>query len=265
MKPARQRAGRTSRASEAPRRRKYTAPVSSERGKCKKHPVLLIVFVAKFAYYGDMPKRPAKPPAIDDLLDELKARDRRIAELRDEVDEGRELLTRMREQVEDCNQMIERWCEAFGLQLTDDGKWTNKPWIEEAIKWGEDYHKLQKNWNRFVGDYNAVVAVRHRNVGRPLAASDAQCNQVRKLRKAGRSLRNIAEETSLGLRTVCTIVAKGDGTDRTTVKHLQRIDPDRAAILHEKSQARAIRALPGTINATLEAGRELLKEAKGRK
>ena len=211
-----------------------------------------------------MTKRPTKQPTVGELQDELKRRDERIAELRDEVDEDRLLLTRMREQIEDCNQMIERWCEAFGLELTD-GKWTNKPWIEASIKQAEDYRALQRNWNRFIVDYNAVVADRHRNVGRPLAASDAQCDQVHKLRKAGKSLRDIADETSLGLRTVCTIVAKGNGIDRTSIKYLQRIDPDRASILREKSQARAIKALPKTINATLEAGLDLLKEAKGRK
>ena len=48
------------------------------------------------------------------------------------------------------------------------------------------------------------------------------------MHKAGKSLREIAEETSLGLRTVRTIIAKGNGTDRTTIKHLERIAPDRA-------------------------------------
>jgi DNA-binding CsgD family transcriptional regulator len=45
-------------------------------------------------------------------------------------------------------------------------------------------------------------------VGRPLAASEAQQATVRRLRKAGKSLRWIAEETSLGLNTVRTIVGK---------------------------------------------------------
>jgi hypothetical protein len=41
-------------------------------------------------------------------------------------------------------------------------------------------------------------------------------------------LRGIAEDTSLGLRTVRTVVNQRDGTDRTTIKRLERIDPDRA-------------------------------------
>jgi hypothetical protein len=100
---------------------------------------------------------------------------------------------------------------------------------------------------------------------RPIAASEAQQEQVRKLRKAGRSLRWIAEETSLGLQTVVTIVGKAKGTDRTAIKYLKRIDPDRAAALRAKSQARAIRNLPRAINSTLKTGAELRKEAKGLK
>jgi hypothetical protein len=42
---------------------------------------------------------------------------------------------------------------------------------------------------------------------------------VLKLRKAGNSLREIVEETNLGLRTVRTIVDQRKGTDRTTKKH----------------------------------------------
>jgi hypothetical protein len=38
------------------------------------------------------------------------------------------------------------------------------------------------------------------------------------LRRRGTSLRDIAEETSLGLRTVRTILDQQDGGDRTTIK-----------------------------------------------
>jgi hypothetical protein len=48
-------------------------------------------------------------------------------------------------------------------------------------------------------------------VGRPLAASAAQCAEVLKLHKAGRSLRGIVEDTNLGLNTVRTIVGKAHG------------------------------------------------------
>ena len=47
-----------------------------------------------------------------------------------------------------------------------------------------------------------------------------------KLRNDGRSLRGIAEDLNLSLSTVRTIVDRKNGTDRTTLKHLQRVDPE---------------------------------------
>lgn len=35
----------------------------------------------------------------------------------------------------------------------------------------DEYKKLCADWNKFVGEYNAVVVPRERNFGRPLAAS----------------------------------------------------------------------------------------------
>lgn len=48
----------------------------------------------------------------------------------------------------------------------------------------------------------------------------------RKRRKRGESLQHIADETSLGMQTVRTIIGKANGTDRTTGKHLARIKPE---------------------------------------
>jgi hypothetical protein len=120
---------------------------------------------------------------------------------------------------------------------------------------------LLRQWNAAVSDFNAVV--RRRNVGRPLAASEAQVVEVHKLRKAGRSLRGIAEDLSLGFPTVRTIIEQGDGRDRTTIKHLERIDPDRAAAVRWRARKRTRDGLPKRIDETLTKGRELGKEAKG--
>jgi hypothetical protein len=87
------------------------------------------------------------------------------------------------------------------------------------------YRDLVTKWNRHVTLFNNTVV--RRSAGRPLGASEAQAQQVRKPHKAGRSLRGIVEETNLGLQTVRTIIDKDDSRDRTTVKHLQRIDPGR--------------------------------------
>src|SRR5262245_27378301 len=75
-------------------------------------------------------------------------------------------------------------------------------------------------WNKYL----PVINGRTQPVGRPLQASEVQVAAVRKLRKAGRSLRWIAEATSLGLNTVRTIVDKVDGTDRTSRKHRDRVE-----------------------------------------
>jgi hypothetical protein len=105
-----------------------------------------------------------------------------------------------------------------------------------------------------------------RNVGRPLAASEAQVDTVHKLRKAGSSLRQIADETSLGLNTVRTIVGQMDGRDRTTQKHRARlerivIDPQQRATW--KRQRRTGDALPKRLQRAAETGHALVKEARG--
>jgi hypothetical protein len=164
---------------------------------------------------------------ICDLEAELRQRDERVAELKAELEEERDLTARLAEQVRDVGDMIETWIQAFDMVQNENGIWVWSTSFVEGDAWFEKYQVLVRKWNKFFGDYNAMV--RPRNVGRPLAASEAQRAQVAKLRKAGRSLREIVEETSLGLATVRTIVGQGAGRDRTTIKHLQRIDPDRAA------------------------------------
>ena len=80
-------------------------------------------------------------------------------------------------------------------------------------QWYLKYKELVKDWNAAVGDLNAKVAPRP--VGHPLAASEAQVTEVMKLRKRGASLRDIAEETSLSLSTVRTIIGNENRTTRT--------------------------------------------------
>jgi hypothetical protein len=200
---------------------------------------------------------------IGELQDELKHRARRIEELRREIDEQRDLIKRQQEQIDDYDALMEQWATAFRMEQNADGEWSWAPFIEAVKEVRQQRDKLLRDWNRFVDEYNAVVVPRRRNVGRPIAASDAQQDEVRKLRKGGHSLRAIAEETSLGLQTVVTILSKDERTDRASRKHLQRIDPDRAAALRWKAQARAINGIPGTVNRLLKTSRALHKEAKG--
>ena len=107
---------------------------------------------------------------------------------------------------------------------------------------------------------------RKRNVGRPLVASEKQVAEVRRLRREGRSLRGIVDDTSLGLPTVRTIVGQMNGDDRTTQKHrdrLERIEIDRQQIAEWKRERRTGDALPKRVQAALKQGRELAKEARG--
>jgi chromosome segregation ATPase len=73
--------------------------------------------------------------------DELRQRDRRIAELRDEIDELRDLVRRMTEDVEDADNVLEQWRETFDMKLTDNG-WTWKPFWDEYAKLHEKYFDL---------------------------------------------------------------------------------------------------------------------------
>lgn len=205
---------------------------------------------------------------IADLEDELKQRDRRLAELRDEVDELRASRQKLIEACEEHEAITESWCETFDMELTDGG-WTWKPFWEQHNKLVDEHRHLVRLWNRHI-----AAAHPGRNVGRPLAASEAQIQEVRRLRRFGvmdigsnepptpLSLRQIAEQTSLSLATVRTIVDQANRTDRTTRKHLARILPDKAQVARDKRQRRSGNALPRRINAALAQGRKSVKEAR---
>jgi hypothetical protein len=202
-----------------------------------------------------------KPEA--ELADKLKQRDARIKVLRADVDKAHKLVSQMREHVEDANRLIVSWVEAFEFTLNDKGEWSWASWVESFDALHSEYEALVREWNTAVSDFNSVI--RPRTVGRPLAANEAQRGQVLELHKGGMSLRGIAEETSLGVRTVRTIIDQGYGSDRTTVKYLERIYPDRNREVAWRARKRTRDGLPKRINATLTNGRELVKEAKGLK
>jgi hypothetical protein len=209
-----------------------------------------------------MARKPRQPAdRIGELEDALKERDRRIAELRREVDEQRDLIARQDQHVRDASDMIESWIQAFAMERREDGTWMWKPSFVEGDEWFEKYAALLKDWNRLVPEFNAAIL--KRNVGRPLAASDAQRADVLRRRKRGESLRAIADEMSLGLQTVRTIIDQGAGVDRTTHKHLERIDPDRARQRAWRAKSQSRKALPKKIAAWEKTADELRQEAKG--
>jgi hypothetical protein len=197
-----------------------------------------------------------------ELQDELKRKDERIEELRTEIDEQRDLISRLREHAEDYNNCMERWKESFGMAMTDSGGWTWEPFWKEHWQTIDDYNELVRKWNKYLPLINGQA----QPVGRPLAASEAQVVEVLKLHKQGRSLRGIVDDTSLGLNTVRTIIAKDSGNDRTSKKHRQwveRIELDRARLASQRRQKRTGDALPRQAQRVVEEGGDLIKEAKG--
>jgi hypothetical protein len=198
---------------------------------------------------------------IAELEDEIRQRDRRLSEVKDEMESERDLAHRLAEQVQESSDTIEAWKHCFEMVPNEEGVWEWQQAFAQGREWFEKYKSLLREWNKFVPEYNS--AVRKRSVGRPLAASDAQCANVRRLHKAGSSLRQIADETNLGLATVRTIVGQINGTDRTAVKHLAKIDPDRARDRAWQSKLQQRNALPKRIHELQKNGAKLRKEVKG--
>jgi hypothetical protein len=147
---------------------------------------------------------------IGELEDELKNAKQRIDSLKTDFDALAKLVAEMDEHLNEERETRERWCDAFDMVLNDKGEWDWSDWLKQRHEAWEKWDALRKDWNRFVGEYNSVVAPRRRNFGRPLQASDKQREDVLKLHKAGMSLRGIVDDTNLGLSTVRTIVDKKD-------------------------------------------------------
>ena len=202
---------------------------------------------------------------IEELEADLRYRDDQIKELRQERNSAVDLVAEMREHVQDSNALIDSWIEVFKMEQDDDGLWMFKPMaaVDDYNALHEDREKLVRQWNKFVGDYNATVAPR--GLGRPLQASDAQVKEVRKLRKAGGSLRGIAEQTGLGLSTVRTIIGKDSGTDRASKRTnlLRKREVDRLRAAEYRVRKRARDQLPKRITEIQKRGEALIKAAKG--
>jgi hypothetical protein len=215
-----------------------------------------------------MAKRQERQKTIGELEDEVRRLQDEVRGLRKALEEDqhtndglRDLTDRFRENADDYVNCLEAWKETFGMVMTESGGWTWAPFWDERSKIIDAYNNLAQRWNKYL----PLINGQSRNVGRPLAASEAQVDTVRKLRKAGRSLRGIAEDTSLGLDTVRTIVGQMHLKDRTTNKHRQRIERIdlREEMASWKRQRRSGGALPKRVQGVIEAANELVTEARG--
>lgn len=211
----------------------------------------------------------AETKRIHELEDALKDAEKRIAELKLERDEALDLVERQNQHVEDADAVIESWIEVDRLELDDNGLYSMA--LTAAFELDElqaKHRDLLHRWNRFVGEYNALVKG-GRDPGRPLGATEAQVKRVLQLRAEGTPYRLIVDEVKpLSLQTVRTIIGRQNRTDRTTRKRMKRLgltkeEIDRSTIPGEKARKRARDALPGQIKATLAEGAALVKEAKG--
>jgi transposase/uncharacterized coiled-coil protein SlyX len=200
---------------------------------------------------------------IGELEDQLKQRDTRITELKAEVDEQRQLVEELREQVADSHELYESWIEAFEMVSTGNGTVTWAPWVEECESYVDRRNELVRKYNALADKYNALV--QPRDPGRPIAASEEQQIQVRGLHllEPRCSLREIAKETGLGIRTIRTIIGKIDGTDRTSVKRakLRRMELNKAKQASWRARKRTRDALPDRIAELQAKSEELLKRA----
>jgi hypothetical protein len=193
--------------------------------------------------------------------DQLRQRDRELADLKHGKDELSDLVRRFDEYVEDYNGVLEQWKQAtFGMVQNDDGIWTWDSFWDDYNMLTEEYKTLVKRYNRLI----PLISVQH--VGRPLAASEAQIAAVTRLHRAGNSLRWIVDETTnRSLRTVRTIVGriKISRTERMTKKRLQRIEIYKSRLADWKSQKRTLNALPTQVRKVIDTGNELVNQAKG--
>jgi hypothetical protein len=199
---------------------------------------------------------------VGELEDKLKQRDRTILELRQEAEEAQALIAELREQVQDVGETLESWVEAFEMVIGDDGRYHWPGLHAEAASYIDAHRALVKQWNRMVPKYNAAIAPRE--LGRPLAASEAQQRKVLAMRKAGKSLRAIVTVTGLGLRTVRTIIGKADGTDRTArrTNELRKLELHAARMATYRARKRTRDALPKRITDLLARGKSLVKRAR---
>jgi hypothetical protein len=190
----------------------------------------------------------------------------RVRKLVEELGEVRSLVTAMREhvekvdaQVERSNEFIRRWIEVFEIMPAYRGGEPKDGLIGRYNDLANEYNKLVKKWNRYVGSLKGSRAI-----GRPLQASKTQQAQVRKLRKAGDTLREIAHETNLSIQTVRTIISPKKSVDRPNKKRneLRKNKLSCQDTISWRAGART-RGTPGDqINKVLRDGEDLLKDGQ---
>lgn len=215
--------------------------------------------MSKYAYYGHM-KTFDTPEAEITFLRE------RLDRVRSEKDEALELVAEMREHLQQSRDMIDSWIDVFEMQQDERGVWmfdNQTGLFNEHQQLLDDHRKLIGEWNKMVSRYNATVQPQDR--GRPLAASDAQAAKVKELRRAGQSLRAIASETGLSLRTVRTVLDNAQGKSRDTAKkaEIRRKEFSRLRGAAFRARKRKLESLPKELARLQKSSSKLDKQARG--
>lgn len=232
--------------------------------------------MSKYAYYGHMETDidPDDPEGSFDLLKaqlDLAHAERDFAResldrMRRERDEALELVSAMREHSKEIDDLLEGWIDVFEMQQDERGIWmfdNQTGLFNEHQQLLDDHRKLIGEWNKMVSRYNATVQPQDR--GRPLAASDAQAAKVKELRRAGQSLRAIASETGLSLRTVRTVLDNAQGKSRDTAKkaEIRRKEFSRLRGAAFRARKRKLESLPKELARLQKSSSKLDKEARG--
>jgi transposase len=182
-----------------------------------------------------------------------------IMELRGELDKERNLITALREHIERAHEQVERSNQTIKQWIAP----TNKGWAweDDAIESYNDllnkYNDLVKKWNHYIGSLRT-----RRAIGRPLQASEVQQARVRKLRRAGYTVREVAHKTNLSFQTIRTILGHQSAAalrkDKTKNK-LRKI-----GLNHHRMNASRARNRKGDapIDAVLKDGENLLKDGR---
>lgn len=190
-------------------------------------------------------------------------------ELKQERDDALVQANEMYEYANEAHAMIEDWIELFDMQPNDDGDYIFKEDAladaDKVVELTKMVDRLSRENSKLADDYNRDVRNSGATPGRPLAASPSQVQRVLRMKKDGKSLRYIATQTNLGLRTVRTIVAKDEGTDRTSMKQkrARKLEVDRLRLADWRLRARQLRDQGKRGSGLLKEGAELQKRAKG--
>ena len=204
-----------------------------------------------------------KPSEMDAEIDKLQRENRRLTEkLREaEVDkvEAQALVARQQEWIEGYHAAIEAHDEAFQPQLDEaTGKYVFEFGPRDAF---DRYDKLRRQTNWLVTQHQRGKRER----GRPLEASDSQIATVHKLRQEGKSLRGIALNTALGLKTVRTILAHHGKEAAAKEKHAEKLTREHGKIraANHRVRKRTYDALPGQTIELRKEGEALIAAGKG--